>query len=108
MAHYDLEGLEEAIQCFRYLALINLFYNNSKHDLQPVLALLNRLLVWSNKKNLFSARFKSLYQTLVSKFEVDACSKINFGNVEQNLGKVKPIKAFVLQDSNLPTKPWYS
>ena len=60
------------------------------------------------KKNLFSARFKSLYQTLVSKFEVDACSKINFGNVEQNLGKVKPIKAFVLQDSNLPTKPWYS
>ena len=60
------------------------------------------------QKNLFSARFKSLYQTLVSKFEVDACSKINFGNVEQNLGKVKPIKAFVLQDSNLQTKPWYS
>ena len=60
------------------------------------------------QKNLFSARFKSLYQTLVSKFEVDACSKINFGNAEQSLGKVKPIKAFVLQDSNLPTKPWYS
>ena len=78
-----------------------------KFALEAVLALLNRLLVRSNKK-LFFARFKSLYQTLVSKFEVNACSKIDFGNVEQNLGKVKPIKAFVLQDSNLPTKPWYS
>ena len=53
LAQYDLEGLEEAIKSFRYLAYINLFYNNSKHDLQPVLALLNRLLVRSNKKTFF-------------------------------------------------------